>query len=325
MCPVGIHRPEALSRAAEARALMSCCRLCALACGADRTHGPAGACRADGVSRVFGEGIEWAGEEGIVPTYVVSLSGCNLSCRFCLTGEGSQDAGAGSPLDPEAVAARIDRAAPHLRSVTILGGEPVIHMDGALEIAARVPRGLRVVWKTNATASGEGRSLMAGLPDLVLADCKFGNDRCAEALAGIPGYTRIVRENLLWAARTAPLVVRHLLMPGHLDCCLVPVAHWLASELPRTPLSLMAGYLPSHRAVADPILGRLNYPADVTRARELASALGLQIMPWTMDPHEGVRPVPAETIWIDRNGRICVDMASAELIPVLKRIAAGLV
>src|SRR6185503_10723742 len=153
----GLPRPVAADRALAARACLSQCRFCAFRCGVDRTRGPAGICRSDATSRVFHEGIEW-------------------------TGESSQNGRAGSPLDPDALADRIRARASSIRSVTLLGGEPAIHLDGALVIAARIPRNLPFVWKTNATASPDGLALLEGVPDVVLADYKFGNDDCAERL-----------------------------------------------------------------------------------------------------------------------------------------------
>jgi len=322
-----VERETAAARAPLVRRGMSECRLCAFRCGVDRRSGPAGTCRSDAVSRIFYEGIEWAGEDGLVPTYVVSLSGCNLSCSFCLTGDSSQDGRAGIPLDPDALAARICARTPQLRSVTLLGGEPSIHLDGALEIAARVPRSLPFVWKTNAYASPEALALLEGVPDVVLADYKFGNDLCAGRLARVPRYTEVVRANLLWAHRLSRLVVRHLLMPGHVECCFAGVAAWLVNELPEAPLSLMTGYLPVHRAATDAVLGRTNRGDECRRALEIVRSRGLRTVPWTLAPSVGPPTAPVEgrpdEIWIDREGRICVDSASRELVAALRRLGEG--
>ena len=315
-----MDRPEALARARSARASLVSCRLCAFRCGVDRTQGPAGVCRTDARSRVFHEGVEWAGEEDLVPTYVISLSGCNMSCGFCLTGALSQNGAAGRWLDMEGIASRI-RSVPGLRSVTLLGGEPTIHLDGALEIAARVPRSLTLVWKTNATASDEGMRLLSGIPDVVLADFKFGNDDCAKALGGIPHYVDCVVRNLEWAAKTGRLIVRHLLMPGHVDCCLVPVAERLSRDFPGVPFSLMTGYLPTWRAAHT----GTNSSGECDRAAEVVRSLGLRTMPWTMRPGKSPLPTADDEIWIDRNGRLCMDSASADLLHLLKRMDPGVV
>lgn len=311
-------------RAQRAQATMSDCRLCAFHCGVDRRTGPAGACRSDASPRVFHEGIEWAGEESLIPTYVVSLSGCNMTCSFCLTGTESQDGAAGQPLDADAVAGRIEETRSGLKSVTILGGEPTIHLGGALQIAARVPRNLQLVWKTNAYASARGWKYVDGIPDVVLADAKFGNDACAQRLAGIPRYTAVLRKNLRWAGRRNRLIVRHLLMPGHEACCFEPTARWLARELPSAEFSLMTGFLPVFRTDRHPELLRTIRPGDAARARSFAASLGLRMAPWRMAPPARKRPAPPDEIWIDRCGRICVDSASGALVSVLQGLSDNL-
>lgn len=322
-CPAdsSFERPLAARRTALAQSRMMDCRFCAFECGVDRTRGPAGVCRSDSSPRVFHEGIEWAGETALVPTYVVSFSGCNFACPFCLTGAESQDGSAGIPLDARSIAARVRQAAPLLRSVTILGGEPSIHLPGALTLAARLPASLPLVWKTNAYASRGGLRLLRGIPDLILADYKFGNDECAIRLAGTPDYGRVVRSNLRWAVRTSSLIVRHLLMPGHLSCCLEPILEWMAGELPTTPFSLMTGFLPVFRSAEVAGLCRTNRSAEVEEARRRTLARGLRLAEWASVPVSQERSsCPDDTLWIDREGRICVDSASASLLGVLQKI-----
>jgi putative pyruvate formate lyase activating enzyme len=286
--------------------------------------GPAGLCGAGPVARVFHEGIEWAGEAELVPTYVVSFSGCNMTCRFCLTGTSSQNASRGEVVEAAEIANRV-ASTPDLRSVTILGGEPLIHLPAALGLVALLPSRLPVVWKTNAFGSAEGLDLLEGIPDVVLGDLKFGNDECARSLAGIDGYLAVVRENLRRAHATSRLIVRHLVMPGHVECCTAPAIEWLSRSLPGVPLSLMTGFLPLFESAAAG-LGRTNRPAEVERARSIVEASGVARAPWSIAPRTHVgerRPVPDE-VWIDRSGNLCVDSASAELVAILLRLAPEL-
>ncbi|MCS7193287.1 MAG: radical SAM protein, partial [Armatimonadetes bacterium] len=55
---------------------------------------------------------------------------------------------------------------------------------------------------------------------------------CARALSGTFNYVATVQINLLFASQIARLVVRYLVMPRHLECCLKPVADWTAQKLP---------------------------------------------------------------------------------------------
>jgi putative pyruvate formate lyase activating enzyme len=73
------------------------------------------------------------------------------------------------------------------------------------------------------------------------------------------------------------LIVRHLLMPGHFDCCWKPIAAWLAAKLPQVKVSLRAGFWPAWHADRHPEL-RGTVPMEASRAAlGIAHALGLTL------------------------------------------------
>lgn len=303
--------------------MMTDCRLCGRRCGVDRTRGPAGACHAPAEARVFDLSIDWAGEASLAPCAIASLSGCNMACAFCIVAEGSQNALHGAPFDPSAAAATINAQAPHIRSFSVLGGEPTIHLPSALALASQVSAGIPFVWKTNACASEDALPLIADVADVVLADFKFGGDACAKRLAGYPDYTHTVRANLrFWRDRGTPLIVRHLLMPGHIQCCLRPVVNWMARELPGVRLSLMTGYRPAHRAAGDPLIGRLPASDEIARALTEAARAGVPLEPWRCDtpPAPACGAGPADEVWIDAEGRVHALAANEALAACLRNL-----
>jgi putative pyruvate formate lyase activating enzyme len=246
----------------------------------NRLTGELGLCHAGPVARTFSAQIEVGDEVELLPTFAIALSGCDLRCDFCITGAASWDPRAGEPLSPEALAERVRAAlARGARTVMLLGGEPTIHLPTALEIVAALPTDAKLVWKTNAHSSAQARELLAGMFDVWLADYKFGNDACAARLAKISDYTRVVRETLLWASRSSELIVRHLLMPGHLECCWRPVAEWLAAELPGVKVSLRPEFWPGWHAARHPELRAPPSIAERNRAVALGSTLGLNLIP----------------------------------------------
>jgi putative pyruvate formate lyase activating enzyme len=164
------------------------------------------------------------------------------------------------------------------RTVMILGGEPTIHLPGALELVAQLPEDAKLVWKTNAHGSAQARELLDGIFNVWLADYKFGNDACAERLARVTGYTRVVRENLLWANEHSELIVRHLLMPGHVECCFRPVAEWLAERLPRVKVNVRAGFWPAWQARRHREFQSVLSAAETAVAQKLAADLGLNLI-----------------------------------------------
>lgn len=269
----------AARRAHAARASLACCQLCAHHCGADRRDGPAGLCHAGPFARVFSAQTEVSDELLLGPVFALAFSGCDLRCDFCITGRESWDARAGEAADFDDLAARASAALEAgARTVMILGGEPTIHLPDALELAARLPDDATLAWKTNAHGSVSSRALLDGVFDVWVADYKFGNDACAARLSRTPAYTAIVRDNLLWAARDHTLVVRHLLMPGHVECCWRPVAAWLAAELPGVAVSLREGFWPAWLAFRHPELQGPASEDERALARRIAAEHRLRLV-----------------------------------------------
>jgi putative pyruvate formate lyase activating enzyme len=266
-------------RARQARASLAECRLCAHDCGVNRLAGATGLCRAGAEPRFFSAQVEVADELELLPTFAVALSGCDLRCDFCITGESSWNPRAGAGFGAAAMAARAVAALrAGARTIMILGGEPTIHLPGVLDFVAHLPGSARLIWKTNAHGSASARELLVGMFEVWLADFKFGNDACARRLAKVPDYLRVVRENLRWADGHSELIVRHLLMPGHADCCWRPVAVWLAENLPGVKVSLRTGYWPGWHARRHAELRGTVPAAENDFAFGLARELGLNLI-----------------------------------------------
>ena len=239
----------ARERAAIARAMLADCRLCAHDCGVNRLAGEFGLCRAGAAPRFFSAQTEVSDELELIPTFAIALSGCDLRCDFCITGKESWNPHAGENFDAKEMAAKAKLALRNgARTIMVLGGEPTIHLPAAMELVSELPDSARLIWKTNAHGSAQARELLDGMFDVWLADFKFGNDDCARRLAKIFDYVRVVQENLFWANERSELIVRHLLMPGHIDCCWKPVAEWLAENLPGVKVNLRSGFWPAWKS-----------------------------------------------------------------------------
>jgi putative pyruvate formate lyase activating enzyme len=259
--------------------MLADCQLCAHHCGANRLKGQLGLCRAGATARFFSAQVEVAEDLELIPSFAVALSGCDLRCDFCITGGSSWNTKAGEFFDARTIAQKAKQAlAQGARTIMILGGEPAIHLPSALDFVAELPATAKLLWKTNAHASAVARDLLDGMFDIWLADFKFGNNACAQILARVPDYVRVVRENLLWAARHTQLIVRHLLMPGHIDCCWRGVAEWLAAELPDVRVSLRSSFWPAWRARVHPELRRTVSDLESLEALTIAHELGLALV-----------------------------------------------
>ena len=298
---IATRRTRARERAVIARAALSNCRFCAHDCGVNRLAGELGLCHAGAEARFFLAQTELTDELELIPTFAVALSGCDLRCDFCITGAESWNPRAGKIFSAEEMAARARTAlANGAKTVMLLGGEPTIHLHVALEFISFLPDDARLVWKTNAHGSAQARELLDGMADVWLADFKFGNDECARRLAKISDYTKAVQENLSWfvAADVSPrrdkntaafsqtqprargeLIVRHLLMPGHLECCWRPIAVWLANNLPGVKVNLRSSFWPAWHSARHAELQRNVSEREARQAWQIAEQHGLNLIP----------------------------------------------
>ena len=71
------------------------------------------------------------------------------------------------------------------------------------------------------------------------------------------------------------IIVRHLLMPGHLECCTIPILQWLAAY-PQLTVSLLTQYIAPAHAKGE--LAATLLPAEIGRALQLAKALQLHLI-----------------------------------------------
>jgi len=273
-------------KVAQAERLEAGCALCEHRCGANRREGRPGRC---GVLRtkVASHFIHYGEERPLVPSYTVFLAGCNLRCVFCQNWDISTDAEAGEVIEPGVLARMIEArgiapigapACRGIRNVNWVGGDPIPHLPYVLRVLQELELDVPQVWNSNMYMTREALEVLAGTMDVYLTDLKFGNDRCARELCGAPRYWEVVTRNHLQAARQGEVVVRHLMLPGHLECCTLPVLEWLGEHLPQAAVNVMDQYRPEHRARQMPAMARGVSPTEHRVALERAGELGLLLI-----------------------------------------------
>lgn len=82
--------------------------------------------------------------------------------------------------------------------------------------------------------------VLCPLMDAWLPDFKFGPGKCALDLSRTPWYWNTVTNNLrLIHEWGEDFVIRHLIMPNHVECCTKPVLDWIARNMPEVPINIM--------------------------------------------------------------------------------------
>lgn len=259
------------------RRIYRSCTLCPLMCRVDRLNGEVGQCRLEANAHVFREGLLVSEEPFIVPTYELFLTGCNMRCKFCQAWEGVVRADLGFELMGSKLAPKVEQKVKQgALNIHFVGGEPTVNLLAVLLSLKSLKAPLPIVWNTNLFATDEAMKLLDGVVDLFVADFKFGNEECAQAVGGVRGYVATVQSNLLKAFKIASLVIRHLVMPGHIECCLLPVVSWVAQNLPKATFHLMLNYVPEWKAWSDNRLSRRLSQSEKQTAKAIVKSMGLK-------------------------------------------------
>ena len=153
-----------------------------------------------------------------------------------------------------------------------MGGEPTTWLKQWLETFKHVGVNVPVVWNSNSYYSEETARLLAGFVDVYLLDFKYGPGDCAERISDAPDYWQVCTRNNLDANKNGELIIRVLVLPGHLECCTKPILNWIAAE---TRVNLLFQYRPEWRAHEIPELGRRLSKDEMEKAIQLSKRAGL--------------------------------------------------
>ena len=275
--------------------MASGCRLCPRACGVDRATG-GGFCGAADTLEVASVCVHRGEEPPLNPIVNVFFAHCNLQCIYCqnwqISGKGERLKVKGERYSTESLA---DLIVSHLSPLTS-HLSPLLGLVTASHYAHHIPalidavhqRGFTptVVYNSSGYESVETLRSLEGLVDIYLPDFKYMDTGIAKAYSHAPDYpevaTAALREMIRQVGKGLKvdgngtayrgLIVRHLVLPGHVDNSLAILDH-LADLVPfGLHLSLMAQYFPPKPGLPAPLDRSVTadeYAVVVARAEEL--------------------------------------------------------
>lgn len=280
----------------ELRALVSSCRACGRACGADRAGGQAGVCRAGA------EGLEHARWSAALPHFgeepmlvgrggsgTVFFSHCCLRCVFCQNWQISQGGEGRSGHFSELAEEFLSLQAQGVENINLVTPTQYI-LPAVLALEAAYSGGLRlpVVYNTNGYDSEELVRLLDHIVDVWLPDVKYTDTEPARCYSHAANYPETAKRAVLRMFRqSGPLlckgeiaqsgvIIRHLVLPdnasGSFDFLL-----WLADEgMTGVTISLMSQYSPQHKAMEHPQIARSLHPKEYRDVVDFAEKLGFE-------------------------------------------------
>ncbi len=257
------------------------CRLCERRCPINRRERP-GACFVDHRAYVHSAFLHLGEEAPLVPSGTIFYGGCPFKCVFCQNWDISQANAMKGEVFDEVTLAELQESlrAKGARNVNHVGGDPIpsahVIIGSMRHVRVNVPQ----LWNSNMYMTEELLDLLLDIIDIWLPDFKYWNNECALRLSGIKNYREVVTRNLLRAAEKGDMIIRHLVLPNHLECDTFPILEWIADNLKdKVLVNIMEQYRPEYLVkryphkwpdVARPVSWE-----EVKRAREYASELGI--------------------------------------------------
>lgn len=245
--------------------MMENCRICPRECKVNRMAGEKGYCRIGSLPVVARSGLHY-GEEPCISgergSGVVFFSGCNLRCVFCQNHKISHQPRGRECLPQELAEIYLklqEKGAHNLNLVTAVHCVPQV-VD-SLKIARQRGFNLPVVYNSSGYEKVETLRLLEGWVDVYLPDLKYYSDDCAVKYSSAPDYFKWASAAVKEMHRqvgdlkmdeqgmvSSGLIIRHLLLPGHLEDAR-KIIRWISRSLsPGVWVSLMSQYTPVHRA-----------------------------------------------------------------------------
>ncbi len=254
--------------------LFSSCRLCELGCGVDRKK-ETGVCGV-GAARVAKLFKSREGESYFVPSVSLLFSGCNFHCAFCNAWDISRFPEHGKPMAAGELAGKISEFK-EVKGLLLSGGEPLPNLPFILELLSLLEKDLPIILDSNLYASIESMTLLDGIVDAYLVDLKFGEDSCAKRLAGVENYFDVLTRNLALVPEDS-LVLRHLMLPGHFECCTKKVLDWISEKKPLAGVNLMGDYVPAYKSILYKDIANKLPITELKKAQKYAGDLGLKLI-----------------------------------------------
>ncbi|RLE82502.1 MAG: pyruvate formate lyase-activating protein [Thermoprotei archaeon] len=260
--------------------LLEECIFCERRCRVNRAKGEKGACGLDARTRVA-SWFHHVGEEApLVPSGTIFFTGCSFKCVYCQNWDISQHPDNGVEVTPKELASIAEVLRKEgARNINYVGGNPDQQLHTIMESLRYMDVNVPLLWNSNFYMTEEAMKILIHVIDIWLPDFKYGNNNCALRLSGIPRYFDVATRNLYIASKHGDMIIRHLVLPGHFECCTKPVLEWIAKHCNRALVNIMSQYRPEYLVEKSPgkwpEIYRRPTPEEMLRAYDLAEKLGL--------------------------------------------------
>lgn len=270
------------------------CMLCPRECNAEREHGKNGICGVSGIGIMGARAALHMWEEpcisGETGSGTVFFSGCPLRCVYCQNYDLAH-AKQGEQITVERLSNIFlelqAKGAANINLVTPTHYTPQI--IEAIQMAREKGLHLPIVYNCSGYEKVETLRMLDGIIDIYLTDFKYMDIELAKRYSKAPDYQEVARAALAEMVWQCPnptfdengmmqkgVIVRHLLLPGHLKNAKNVVQYVHETYGDKVYLSLMNQYTPLPHVKDYPELDRRVSEAEYEELIDYAIELGVE-------------------------------------------------
>ncbi|MGQ4832956.1 MAG: radical SAM protein [Candidatus Asgardarchaeia archaeon] len=260
--------------------LLKACTFCERQCHVNRYEGELGVCGVAKLPRVSSAFLHMGEEAPLVPSGTIFFAGCPFKCAFCQNYDISQFPENGVVVSARELASLAnnlkDKGA---RNINYVGGDPIPNIHVILESMKYQNRNVAQLWNSNLYHTVDSLDLLLDVIDIWLPDFKYGNNECGKRISKVYNYFDVVsRNHKIIYDYGGEIIIRHLVLPNHLECCTFPILEWISKNIPNVLVNIMDQYrpmweVPGNEKYKD--INRRPSSEEMKQAYEYADKLGI--------------------------------------------------
>ena len=265
------------------------CMFCERRCSVNRTDGEKGFCLLSKDSYISSAFLHMGEEAPLIPSGTIFFQGCNFGCVFCQNYDISQKWKERSKIEDVAQKVDVKQLASLADSlvgkgainINYVGGDPIPNIHTILGSLQYQTANITQLWNSNLYLSDKALSLIINLMDFWLPDFKYGNNECGKTYSGVDKYFDVIARNhkRIHDKGSGEIIIRHLIMPNHIECCSKPILSYVAKELPKAVVNLMKQYHPEYLAHKYKEINRRPSMEEIHEVKNYADDLGILYEP----------------------------------------------
>lgn len=281
-----IKSPNYISLAETiANKYLESCIFCERQCGANRIKDEKGYCFLTKDSFVSSAFLHMGEESVLIPSGTIFFQSCNFGCVFCQNYDISQAWKGKRDIEDIATKVNYRRLADLAEklvdkgaiNINYVGGDPIPNLHTIVASLNYQKSNICQLWNSNFYLTDKALSLIIDLMDIWLPDFKYGNNECAEKYSGVKNYYDVVARNhkRIHDEGSGEIIIRHLVMPNHVECCSKPILDYVVKEIPKCVVNVMGQFRPVFRSNEYPDINRRPNSDEMQEVKNYADRLGI--------------------------------------------------